>query len=50
MRASRCCALGAPVFARTPDQFPDLMAAALRRQDMQARAAGQDIKLVRARD
>lgn len=46
--ASEVAALGAPVFACTPDQFPDLMAAALRRQDLQAWAATADIKLVRA--
>ena len=37
----------APVFACTPDQFPSLMAAALRRQDLHAWAATEDIKLVR---
>jgi hypothetical protein len=46
--SARVAALGAPVFACTPDQFPDLMAAALRRQDLGAWAAQQDIKLVRA--
>jgi Mg-chelatase subunit ChlD len=46
--AARVAALGAPVFACTPDQFPDLMAAALRRHDLGAWAAQQDIKLVRA--
>jgi len=40
-------ALGAPVFACTPDLFPDLMAAALRRRDLHAWAAQHDIKLVR---
>ena len=45
--AARIAALGAPVFACTPDLFPDLMAAALRRQDLHAWAAQQDIKLVR---
>jgi Mg-chelatase subunit ChlD len=44
--SARVAALGAPVFACTPDQFPDLMATALRRQDLHAWAAGQDIKLV----
>ncbi|MGA7805169.1 VWA domain-containing protein [Bradyrhizobium sp.] len=43
--SARVAALGAPVFACTPDQFPDLMAAALRREDLHAWAAGQDIKL-----
>jgi len=46
--AGQVAALGAPVFACTPDQFPDLMAAALRRQDLAAWAAARDIKLVRA--
>ena len=45
--AARVAALGAPVFACTPDLFPELMAAALRRQDLHAWAAQQDIKLVR---
>ena len=44
--SARVAALGVPVFACTPDQFPDLMATALRRQDLHAWAAGQDIKLV----
>jgi len=41
-------ALGIPVFACTPDLFPEMMAAALRREDIGAWAAGADIKLVRA--
>jgi len=45
--AAQVAALGAPGFACTPDQFPELMAAALRRQDIQAWAAKEDIKLVR---
>jgi hypothetical protein len=45
--AGRVAALGAPVFACTPDQFPDLMAAALRRDDLHAWAAKEDIKLIR---
>ncbi|HJQ57006.1 MAG TPA: VWA domain-containing protein [Vineibacter sp.] len=45
--AARVAALGAPVFACTPDQFPSLMAAALQRQDLNAWASRQDIKLVR---
>lgn len=44
--AAEIAVLGAPVFACTPDQFPDLMAAALRKDDIQAWAAAQDIKLV----
>lgn len=40
-------AMGAPVFACTPDQFPDLMAAALKGEDLHAWAARSDIALVR---
>ena len=36
-----------PVFACTPDQFPDLMATALRREDIHDWAAANDIKLIR---
>jgi Mg-chelatase subunit ChlD len=46
--AAKIAALGAPVFACTPDQFPALMAAALRREDIHAWAAREDIKTVRA--
>ena len=45
--AAQFAALGIPCFACTPDQFPSLMAAALRRQDLHAWAATEDIKLVR---
>src|SRR5262245_17554144 len=45
--SARVAALGPPVFACTPDQFPELMATALRRQDLHAWAAKEDIKLVR---
>lgn len=45
--SGRVAALGVPVFACTPDQFPDLMATALRGDDVAAWAAAQDIKLVR---
>jgi hypothetical protein len=45
--AAALAALGAPVFACTPDQFPDLMAAALKREDIAAWAAKNDIALVR---
>ncbi len=45
--ASQLAELGAPVFACTPERFPALMAAALRREDLHAWAASQDIKLVR---
>lgn len=40
--------LDIPVFATTPDEFPDLMACALRREDIFAWAARADIKTVRA--
>ncbi len=45
--AGALAALGCPVFACTPDEFPDLMAAALRRDDIAAWAAARDIALVR---
>lgn len=45
--AATIAALGAPVFSCTPDQFPDLMATALRRDDIHAWAASNDIKLIR---
>jgi Mg-chelatase subunit ChlD len=45
--ARRLAALGIPVFACTPDLFPELMAAALKRQDIAAWAAGNDIKTTR---
>lgn len=44
--SSQVAALGAPVFACTPDQFPDLMAAALRRDDILTWAATEDIKVI----
>jgi Mg-chelatase subunit ChlD len=46
--SGRVAALGAPVFACTPDQFPDLMAAALKREDLHQWAARNDINLVRS--
>jgi Mg-chelatase subunit ChlD len=46
--SGRVASLGVPVFACTPDQFPDLMATALRRDDVHAWAAANDIKLIRA--
>jgi Mg-chelatase subunit ChlD len=45
--SARVAALGVPVFACTPDKFPDLMATALRRGDIAGWAAEQDIKLIR---
>ncbi|MEP7350248.1 MAG: hypothetical protein ABI668_09905 [Sphingorhabdus sp.] len=46
--SGRLASLGVPVFACTPDQFPDLMATALRREDVHSWAATNDIKLIRA--
>lgn len=46
--AGEIAALGAPVFSCTPDQFPDLMACALRRVDIHDWAANCDIKLIRS--
>ncbi|MBF2028083.1 MAG: VWA domain-containing protein [Oscillatoriales cyanobacterium C42_A2020_001] len=39
--------LGIPAFACTPDLFPDLMAAAINRQDLQQWAAAQEIAIAR---
>jgi len=41
--AAALCALGIPSFGCTPDQFPDLMAAALQRQDLGQWASRQGI-------
>ncbi|WP_374582791.1 VWA domain-containing protein [Pseudoduganella sp.] len=41
--AAQLADMGIPCFACTPDKFPDLMAAAIRKQDMAAWAAQQDI-------
>jgi Mg-chelatase subunit ChlD len=46
--ARKFAALGCPVFACTPDQFPDLMAQALKRADLHDWAARREIALVRA--
>jgi len=43
--ASRFAKIGIPVFACTPDMFPDLMAAAVRKQDLHQWAGDQDIVL-----
>lgn len=45
--ARKMAALGCPVFGCTPDLFPHLMAAALRREDVHAWVAAQDIAVVR---
>ena len=41
--AAALAALGIPAFACTPDLFPDLMAAAINRQDLNQWAASNDI-------
>jgi Mg-chelatase subunit ChlD len=45
--AAQLAALGIPTFACTPDQFPELMAAAIQRQDIGAWASRNDIQLAR---
>jgi uncharacterized protein with von Willebrand factor type A (vWA) domain len=45
--AEQIAGLGCPVFACTPDQFPELMATALARRDLALWAASQDIARVR---
>jgi Mg-chelatase subunit ChlD len=44
--AQAFAAMGCPVFACTPDQFPDLMATALKRGDIGTWAASNDVKTV----
>jgi Mg-chelatase subunit ChlD len=46
--AQALAAMGAPVFACTPDLFPSLMAAAISRQDIGQWAAAQEIVTARA--
>lgn len=48
--AGKLAALGVPSFACTPDGFPGLMAAAIRKDDINQWAAGQGIASVRAQD
>ena len=43
--AAQFAALDIPVFACTPNQFPDLMAAALNKRDLKLWARGQGIKM-----
>jgi hypothetical protein len=45
--AGLIAAMDCPVLVCTPDQFPDLMAAALARQDVAQWAAANDIAVVR---
>jgi len=46
--AAQLAALGVPSFACTPDAFPDLMAAAIRRDDIEAWAATRGMLTTRA--
>jgi len=46
--AAQFAALGIPCFACTPNQFPDLMAAAIKREDIQQWAASEGIVTARA--
>lgn len=48
--AAALAALGAPAFACTPDRFPDLMAAAIARQDLGLWAASQGFVAARSED
>ena len=43
--AEAMAAMGIPTFACTPDLFPDLMAAAINRQDLAQWAARNEIQL-----
>jgi hypothetical protein len=47
--AEALASLGIATFACTPDLFPELMAAALRREDLTLWAARQDIVAARGR-
>ena len=47
--AAALAGLGAPSFACTPDLFPDLMAAAINRQDIGQWAAAREIETARGR-
>ena len=46
--AGAIAAMGCPVFACTPDQFPDMMAMALQKGDVSAWASAQEIEVIRA--
>ena len=48
--ASQFAALGVPCFACTPDQFPDLMAAAIKRENINQWAAARGIVTARAEE
>jgi Mg-chelatase subunit ChlD len=46
--ASILASMGCPVFACTPDLFPDMMAAALAKQDVAEWASANDVEVIRA--
>ncbi|MCA9638025.1 MAG: hypothetical protein KC420_18480, partial [Myxococcales bacterium] len=48
--ARRFAELGIPTFACTPDLFPELMAAAIQRQDLNSWAAKNEIAVARGED
>jgi Mg-chelatase subunit ChlD len=48
--AAKVATLGIPAFACTPDLFPDMMAAALRRENVAAWAAAADIEVARSEE
>ena len=48
--ASQFAALGIPCFACTPDQFPDLMAAAIKHENINQWAAAQGIVTARTEE
>lgn len=48
--AAALARMGVPVFACTPDLFPDMMAAAIERRDISQWAAGQGITVARAEE
>jgi hypothetical protein len=48
--AAALAEMGIPAFACTPDLFPDLMAAAIQRQDLGMWAAQNDVLVVRSED
>ena len=43
--AATCASLGVPAFACTPDRFPDLLACAIRREDLAAWAVRQGLQV-----
>jgi hypothetical protein len=45
--ATKLAGMDIPCFACTPDQFPDLMGACLRREEITTWASTHDIKLIR---